>query len=195
MGFSPGSTRFAAVVGVAALVVVLSTGCAGQATAVTPAGASASNDQPTPHAVPTRSSHDVNDAAAIEQEYKDAVGELKAQYSLPQGRSYPSASMLTWDPAVHVGTGFGESAGNFFWRCAWSDQYFTASTSGDVKARNAALDKLEKWPSTPFFLAHVQDSEPGWQKAVIDPARAGDDSVLRAMSGSDCTFYYNVTAP
>jgi hypothetical protein len=162
-----------------------------------PVSSSASTpvNEPTPIATPTRSPNDVNDAGAIEQSYRNEVAELKLHFSLPRGRSYPSASMLTWDPEVHIGPESGAGAANFYWRCAWSDQYYEASMAHHVKARNEALDMLEKWPSTRYYKEHVEDSDPGWQKAVIDTARAGDDGMLRSFSGPDCAFFYANNPP
>lgn len=171
--------RIASTLTLCALIAAPLSGCVGS---TGPASAEANSSSAPAHST---------DAAAIKASNADAVAEFQAPVPLPNGVSYPSAAKLKEDSAVQSNPDIGAQRANYYWRCAWANDYFDAVTKKDKREASAALDMLEKWPSTSFFITHVQDGDPGWQKGAIDPARAGDDSALRGMSGSDCAFFFD----
>lgn len=182
----------------ASVAVILSmAGCSSASLPAPPSEALASDPSVSPSRTAAMPSPGpgFNNADGVEKEYLAAVQAFPASLPLPEGGHFPASGPTNRPRDVLYSPGAGENEVYFYWRCAWSDAFYTASDAHDTQAITAALDMLEEWPKTAFFAQHVFDSDPGWKAAVVDPARVGDDTVMRKMDGSDCGFFFDANAP
>jgi hypothetical protein len=188
------------VAGVGTALILGLAGCAADTTRADapPPLPSASAPAYDPDHAPLVSAEHRATADAVQRAYRDAVDVFPAAFPLPPGRSFPRyAELPNEDAGVADDVGaVGELDAAYFWRCAWSDRYRIMVDQKKAAAADTALDMLAGWPTIPSVHEHVEFGGPTeWQDQVIAPARAGDDTVLQRMDGSDCAFFLDATAP
>jgi len=110
--------------------------------------------------------------------------------SLPFDETFPETVPAQLQKDVAYGKGAGEAYAYFYWRCAWSNQYLLAFDVNDEQTMASALEVLAKWTETGVYRDHVvEEPGAGWQEMVVNPARLGDPTILRAMDVTDCDLY------
>ena len=116
------------------------------------------------------------------EEYTSASERLAA--SLPEGVRFPAAPPGAWETDGTFENGTGEVTAALQWRCAWSSAYVIAADAGLREDAGAALDQLAEWGALSEVRDH-SDSETRtmWLERVIETARSGDDTNLRAIEG------------
>lgn len=116
-------------------------------------------------------------------EYLATAGSL-AQ-TLPHGVTFPETMPGDWDSMGQFEAGFGEMQAALYWQCAWLSKYVGASDQGDTAGKNLAIDKLMAWAHIDVVKEHVDpDSIAVWEHRFLDPARSGDDRLVREMASS-----------
>lgn len=134
---------------------------------------------PTPTPTTTFTDH-----SGFSEEYTSAVERLAD--SLPEGAEFPTAPPGAWDADGSFEEGTGEVAAALEWRCAWSSAYVVAADAGLERDAEAALDRLAEWGDLSEVRDHSDDeTRTMWLERVIETARSGDDSTLRAIQ-SEC---------
>lgn len=102
--------------------------------------------------------------------------------SLPEGVVFPADPPGTWETDGSFEAGTGEVSAVLQWRCEWASAYVVSSDSGVVAAARAALDRLAEWGELTYVRDHSDsDTRAQWLERVVEPARAGDDAMLRAI--------------
>ncbi|MGN7948531.1 hypothetical protein ACTJKH_07280 [Microbacterium sp. 22215] len=130
---------------------------------------------PTP--TPTTTFTDLDGFA---EEYTSAAERLAD--SLPAGRDFPATPPGEWEAEGNFEEGTGEVAAALQWRCEWLSAYVIAAESARPDDAEVALDQLAEWGN----LREVRDHSDGetrtmWLERVVETARSGDDSALRAI--------------
>lgn len=121
------------------------------------------------------------DLDGFSEEYTSAAERLAD--SLPEGAEFPEVPPGNWEATGSFEDGTGEVAAALQWRCEWSSAYVVAADAGLDDGAEAALDQLAEWGELGEVRNH-SDSETRamWLERVVETARSGDDSTLRAIS-------------
>lgn len=105
--------------------------------------------------------------------------------TLPEGVAFPESMPGNWDSTGQFEAGFGEMQAALYWQCAWLSSYVRASSQDDAVGTRLAIDKLGAWAQLDVVTAHVDaDSLAVWQAHFLEPARSGDDDLIREMASS-----------
>ena len=130
---------------------------------------------------PTASFGDVNDFVS---EYEGAAKHLTD--SLPEGASFLANPADGWEADGRFEEGAGEVAAVLYWRCHWASAYIRSADLGRTADTVEALDRLAEWSELAEVRDHADsETRTKWLERVVEPARTGDDSMLRAIT-ADC---------
>lgn len=121
-----------------------------------------------------------NDFDGFAMEYLETANQLAD--SLPEGVDLPADPPGAWEADGSFEEGTGEVAAVLQWRCEWASAYVVSSDSGMSADARAALDRLAEWSELTDVRDHSDsDTRALWLERVVEPARAGDDTMLRAI--------------
>ena len=137
-------------------------------------------------ALPTPSPTNIfTDLDGFSEEYTRATKRLAD--SLPEGAEFPEVPPGDWEADASFEEGAGEVAVALQWRCEWSSAYVTAADTGLKADADAALDELAEWGNLSEVRDHSDnETRTMWLERVVDTARSGDDTTLRAIQ-AECT--------
>lgn len=121
-----------------------------------------------------------NDFDGFVMEYLETAEQLAD--SLPEGVEFPADPPGAWETDGSFEAGAGEVSAVLQWRCEWASAYVASSDSGMSADAIAALDRLAEWGELTGVREHSdRDTRSMWLERVVEPARAGDDAMLRAI--------------
>lgn len=140
----------------------------------------APSDRPIPNATAT-AAKGFGTFEDFETEYETTVPELSG--TLPSGIVFPSEATGEWEKDGRFEDGVGVMQAALFWQCAWLKTYVKASDAGATDTADTALSRLEEWNDLPQVAPHVEEtSREFWAAELIEPARAGDETLIREFA-------------